>query len=119
MDCSVVISSCLAVPASATEIARGMGETAQWIHYHLKAPEKVGLARKVGTRQVRNLVEVLYQAAARTLIHFGEACFPFRRRDLRSKRVNRSGLFFWFLDETKVKLVPLLGQIIMGITQRR
>ncbi|WP_409342593.1 ArsR/SmtB family transcription factor [Paenibacillus sp. MBLB4367] len=58
----------MAEPASAAEIARGMGETAQRINYHLKALEKVGLARRVGTRQVRNLVEVLYQAAARTFV---------------------------------------------------
>lgn len=55
-------------PVSAAEIARGMGETAQRINYHLKALEKVGLARRVGTRQVRNLVEVLYQALAKTFV---------------------------------------------------
>lgn len=58
----------LAEPASAAEVARSMKETAQRINYHLKALEKVGLVRRVGTRQVRNLVEVLYQAIAKTFI---------------------------------------------------
>ncbi|MEW9701254.1 ArsR/SmtB family transcription factor [Paenibacillus sp. SI8] len=55
-------------PASAAEVARQLGETAQRINYHLKALEKAGLVHKVGTRQVRNLVEVLYRAIARTFI---------------------------------------------------
>ncbi|UFJ40879.1 helix-turn-helix domain-containing protein [Brevibacillus humidisoli] len=58
----------LTEPASATELARGLNETPQRINYHLKTLEKVGLARRVGTRQVRNLVEVLYQAIARTFV---------------------------------------------------
>ncbi len=58
----------LAQPASAAEIARTIGETPQRMNYHLKALEKVGLVRKAGTRQVRNLVEVLYQAVAKTFI---------------------------------------------------
>jgi DNA-binding transcriptional ArsR family regulator len=55
-------------PASAAELARAIGEAPQRLNYHLKALEKVGLIRKVGTRQVRNLVEVLYQAVAKTFI---------------------------------------------------
>jgi len=55
-------------PASAAEIARQIGETAQRINYHLKALEKAGLVHKVGTRQVRNLVEVLYRSIARTFV---------------------------------------------------
>lgn len=58
----------LVEPASAAEVARMINETPQRINYHLKALEKVGLARRVGTRQVRNLVEVLYQAIARTFV---------------------------------------------------
>lgn len=38
------------------------------MNYHLKALEKVGLVRRVGSRQVRNLVEVLYMAIARTYV---------------------------------------------------
>lgn len=55
-------------PSSASEVARAMNEQAQRVNYHLKALEKVGLVRRVGTRNVRNLVEVLYQALARTFI---------------------------------------------------
>jgi DNA-binding transcriptional ArsR family regulator len=55
-------------PRSATEVAKKMHETPQRINYHLKALVKVGLVTKVGTRQVRNLVEVLYQSIARTFL---------------------------------------------------
>ncbi|GLI09075.1 transcriptional regulator [Paenibacillus tyrfis] len=62
------IAARLAAPASAAEVARAIGEAPQRINYHLKALEKAGLVRRVGTRQVRNLVEVLYQAVAKTFI---------------------------------------------------
>lgn len=55
-------------PASAAEVARKIGDTPQRINYHLKALEKVGLVRRVGARQVRNLVEVLYQAIAKSFL---------------------------------------------------
>lgn len=58
----------LTEPSSAAELARTISETPQRVNYHLKALEKVGLVRRVGTRQVRNLVEVLYQALARTYV---------------------------------------------------
>lgn len=58
----------LAEPLSASEVARRMGETPQRINYHLKSLEKVELVRRSGTRQVRNLVEVLYRAVARTYV---------------------------------------------------
>lgn len=58
----------LAEPASAAEVARVIKETPQRVNYHIKALEKVGLVTRVGTRQVRNLVEVLYQAIARTFV---------------------------------------------------
>lgn len=62
------ILSRLSEPASASEVARGINEIPQRVNYHLKALEKVGLVRRVGSRQVRNLVEVLYLAIARTYI---------------------------------------------------
>lgn len=58
----------LAEPGSASEVGRQLGEAPQKINYHLKALEKVGLVRRSGTRQVRNLVEVLYQSIARTFV---------------------------------------------------
>lgn len=62
------ILSGMTEPVSAAEIARSMGETPQKINYHLKALEKVGLVHRVGSRQIRNLVEVLYRAAAKTFV---------------------------------------------------
>lgn len=62
------ILSRLAEPASAAEVARAINEIPQRVNYHLKALEKVGLVRRVGSRQVRNLVEVLYLAIARTYV---------------------------------------------------
>jgi DNA-binding transcriptional ArsR family regulator len=55
-------------PCSATEVGRQLGESPQKINYHLKSLEKVGLLRRSGTRQVRNLIEVLYQSIAKTFI---------------------------------------------------
>jgi DNA-binding transcriptional ArsR family regulator len=55
-------------PASASEVARQLSETPQRINYHLKTLEKAGIVRRVGSRQVRNLVEVLYQAVARSFV---------------------------------------------------
>jgi DNA-binding transcriptional ArsR family regulator len=62
------ILSRLSEPASAAEVARELGESPQRINYHMKALEKVGLVRRAGTRQIKNLVEVLYIALARTYI---------------------------------------------------
>ncbi|WP_246079476.1 winged helix-turn-helix domain-containing protein [Paenibacillus piri] len=62
------IVSRLVEPTSAAELARTLQETPQRMNYHIKALEKTGLIRRVGTRQVRNLVEVLYQAIARTFV---------------------------------------------------
>jgi DNA-binding transcriptional ArsR family regulator len=55
-------------PASASEVGRLIGEPPQKVNYHIKSLEKVGLVRRSGTRQVRNLVEVLYLAVARTFV---------------------------------------------------
>ncbi|WP_044640935.1 winged helix-turn-helix domain-containing protein [Risungbinella massiliensis] len=62
------ILSNLRKPASASEVARNINESPQRINYHLKMLEKVGLVRKIGNRQVRNLVEVLYQGIAQTYV---------------------------------------------------
>lgn len=55
-------------PASATEVSKAINETPQRVNYHLKSLQKVGLVKQVGTRNVRNLVEVLYQSIAKTFI---------------------------------------------------
>jgi DNA-binding transcriptional ArsR family regulator len=55
-------------PASAAEVARQLGEQPQRINYHLKALEKAGLVERVGSRQVRNLVELLYRSIAKSFV---------------------------------------------------
>lgn len=55
-------------PASASEVARQLNEIPQRINYHLKLLEKVGIVRRVGSRQVRNLVEILFQAVAKSFV---------------------------------------------------
>jgi DNA-binding transcriptional ArsR family regulator len=55
-------------PASSAQIARLIKESSQKVNYHVKALEKVGLVKRVGTRSVRNLVEVLYQSIAKTFV---------------------------------------------------
>lgn len=55
-------------PASSAEVARMIKETSQKVNYHVKALEKVGLVNRVGTRNVRNLVELLYQAISKTFV---------------------------------------------------
>jgi DNA-binding transcriptional ArsR family regulator len=55
-------------PASAAEVARQLGEQPQRVNYHLKALEKAGLVERVGSRQVRNLVELLYRAVAKSFV---------------------------------------------------
>jgi len=55
-------------PSSASEVGRQLGETPQKMNYHLKALEKVGLIRRSGTRQVKNLIEVLYRSIAKTYL---------------------------------------------------
>ncbi|MFC0189299.1 winged helix-turn-helix domain-containing protein [Fictibacillus aquaticus] len=60
--------SLLKDPASATELSKAMNETPQKLNYHLKTLEKLGLVYRSGTRNVRNLVEVMYQAAGKSFI---------------------------------------------------
>lgn len=58
----------LATPHSASEVAKLMGESPQKMNYHFKKLNSVGLIRVVGTRAVRNLVEVLYESVAEQYI---------------------------------------------------
>jgi DNA-binding transcriptional ArsR family regulator len=55
-------------PASASEVGRQLRETPQKINYHLKSLEKVGLIQRSGSRQVKNLIEVLYQSISKNFI---------------------------------------------------
>ncbi len=51
-------------PHSASEVAKFMGQSPQKMNYHFKKLENSGLIWKVGTRNIRNLVEVLYESVA-------------------------------------------------------
>ena len=51
-------------PHSASEVAKFCGESPQKMNYHFKKLENAGLIMKMGTRSVRNLVEVLYESVA-------------------------------------------------------
>ncbi|HUH12408.1 MAG TPA: helix-turn-helix domain-containing protein [Longimicrobiales bacterium] len=52
-------------PASASEVARRLGEGAQKVGYHVNALVDAGFLLPAGERRVRNLVERRYRATAR------------------------------------------------------
>lgn len=52
-------------PASASEIARRIGETPQKVNYHVNALADAGFLRLAGERRRRNFVERRYRATAR------------------------------------------------------
>jgi DNA-binding transcriptional ArsR family regulator len=58
----------LTTPHSASEVAKLMGESPQKTNYHFKKLKSAGLIRIVGSRAVRNLVEVLYESVAEQYI---------------------------------------------------
>jgi DNA-binding transcriptional ArsR family regulator len=76
----VRILELLREPASASETARRLGEPRQRVNYHLKELERAGLVERVGERRVRNLIEVLYQAVARTFVVSPEVAWADPRR---------------------------------------
>ncbi|NDI35321.1 winged helix-turn-helix domain-containing protein [Chengkuizengella sediminis] len=53
---------------SSSEVAKLIGEPPQKINYHIKKLEGVGLIQRVGHRNVRNLVEVLYETVAEQFV---------------------------------------------------
>lgn len=60
------VLAALVRPASATEVGRELGISAQVANYHVRALEAAGLARQVETRQKRNLIERRFRALARS-----------------------------------------------------
>ncbi|WNB90782.1 helix-turn-helix domain-containing protein [Bacillus sp. NEB1478] len=62
------IISLLKEPRSATELSKQMNDSAQKVNYHLKTLEKAGLVVRAGTRNVRNLVEVLYRSVGKSFL---------------------------------------------------
>lgn len=51
-------------PRTCTELAEVLKDSPQKIYYHIKILEKAGLVKKVDQRQVRGIMEGIYQAAA-------------------------------------------------------
>ncbi|SDT71316.1 MULTISPECIES: helix-turn-helix domain-containing protein [Jiangella] len=56
----------LAEPHSCTEVAKALGQTPQWVYYHVKRLVDAGLATRVSERRVRGINEGVYQATARS-----------------------------------------------------
>ncbi|WP_219414090.1 ArsR/SmtB family transcription factor [Pseudonocardia nigra] len=54
----------LADPRSCTEVAADLGQTPQWVYYHVKRLVTAGLVRQVDERRVRGIREGVYQATA-------------------------------------------------------
>ncbi|NBI30000.1 ArsR family transcriptional regulator [Chengkuizengella sp. YPA3-1-1] len=53
---------------SSSEVAKLIGELPQKVNYHMKKLEGVGLIKRSGHRNVRNLVEVLYETVAEQFV---------------------------------------------------
>ncbi|MFS1514600.1 helix-turn-helix domain-containing protein [Chengkuizengella sp. SCS-71B] len=53
---------------SSSEVAKLIGEPPQKVNYHMKKLEGVGLIKRSGHRNVRNLVEVLYETVAEQFV---------------------------------------------------
>jgi len=81
----------LRTPASATEVARALGQPAARVNHHVRRLRDAGLVRRAGTRRIRNLTEVLYVALARTFV-IAEGITPGgeERRRLRGTAAGRS-----------------------------
>lgn len=83
----VAILTRLRSPASASQVARGLGMPASRVNHHLQRLREAGLVRRAGSRRVRNLTEILYIASARTyvisefLMPGGEARRRYRERE--------------------------------------
>lgn len=77
-------------PASATEVARGLGLPPARVNHHVRRLRTAGLVRRAGSRRVRNLTEVLYVALARTFV-IAEGITPGgeERREVRGDDADR------------------------------
>jgi DNA-binding transcriptional ArsR family regulator len=62
------ILEALREPASAAAVARAVDQPRQKVNYHLKELERAGLVVPVEERRVRNFIETLYQAVARSFV---------------------------------------------------
>jgi DNA-binding transcriptional ArsR family regulator len=62
------VLECLRHPASASEVARRLDLPPARVNHHVQRLREAKLVRRAGSRRVRNLTEVLYQAIARTFV---------------------------------------------------
>lgn len=58
----------LRTPGTAAGIARQFGRSRQFVGYHLKELERIGLVQRAGERRKGNFVEQLYEATARRFV---------------------------------------------------
>ena len=58
----------LRTPGTAAGLARRLGRSRQFVSYHLKELERIGLVQRTGERRKGNFVEQLYEATARRFV---------------------------------------------------
>ncbi|GAA3000213.1 winged helix-turn-helix domain-containing protein [Actinokineospora diospyrosa] len=56
----------LDAPRSCTEVGARLGQTPQWVYYHVQRLVDAGLVARVSERSVRGIKEGVYQASARS-----------------------------------------------------
>jgi DNA-binding transcriptional ArsR family regulator len=64
----VKILEALRTPDTAAGLARSFGRSRQYVSYHLKELERVGLVRRTGERRKGNFLEQLYEATAKRFV---------------------------------------------------
>lgn len=62
------ILEALRTPDTAAGLARSFGRSRQFVSYHLKELERIGLVRHAGERRKGNFLEQLYEATARRFV---------------------------------------------------
>jgi len=62
------ILEALRTPDTAASVARAFGRSRQYVSYHLKELERVGLVQLAGERRKGNFLEQLYESTARRFI---------------------------------------------------
>ena len=87
------ILEALRTPDTAAGLARTFGRSRQYVSYHLKELERVGLVRHAGERRKGNFIEQLYQATARRFVVSSRfACDPRRLASVFRDQVSLSQL---------------------------
>jgi DNA-binding transcriptional ArsR family regulator len=62
------ILEALRTPDTAASVARRFGRSRQYVGYHLKELERLGLVRRAGERRKGNFLEQLYESTARRFV---------------------------------------------------